>query len=145
MRSLERTIRRSHIGTSRAELLNQVRPASRQFGFDRGQPIDRYYIEKFLSKHAGDIHGHVLEIADDNYTRQFGGSRVVKSDVLHARKDNPRATIIADLSAADGIPSGMFDCVVLTQTLQFIYDVPSSIRHVHRIMKPGGVVLATIP
>ena len=49
------------------------------------------------------------------------------------------------MSAADSIPPETFDCIVLTQTLQFIYDVPSAVRHVHRILKPGGVLLATVP
>jgi hypothetical protein len=35
--------------------------------------------------------------------------------------------------------------VILTQTLQFIYDVPSALRTVARIVKPGGAVLATVP
>jgi len=143
---MEKNFRRRRVfAKSRAEMLNQVTPISRQFGMERGQSIDRYYIEKFLSEHAGDIHGHVLEIGDDSYARQFGGNRVAKCDVLHARNDNPKATIIGDLATADRIPSGQFDCIVLTQTLQFIYDVPSAIRHIHRTLKPGGVVLATIP
>jgi hypothetical protein len=36
---------------------------------------------------------------------------------------HPGATIVGDLTRADHIPSDSFDCVNLTQTLQFIYDV----------------------
>ena len=50
---------------------------SRDFGFDRGTPIDRYYIESFLSTHASDIRGHVLEVADNTYTRRFGGDPAI--------------------------------------------------------------------
>jgi SAM-dependent methyltransferase len=124
--------------------LRRVTPLSREFGYDRGQPIDRYYIQRFLSAHASDIRGHVLEIADDTYTRLYGGGRVVKSDVLHVEAQ-PGATIVADLTCADHIPSDAFDCVILTQTLQFIYDVPAALRTIRRIVKPGGVVLATVP
>jgi len=34
---------------------------------------------------------------------------------------------------------------VFTQTLHLIYDVRSAIRTLHRVLKPGGVLLATFP
>jgi hypothetical protein len=34
--------------------------------------------------------------------------------------------------------------VILTQTLQVIYDVPAALRTLHRILKPGGVALVTV-
>ncbi|MBI2287817.1 MAG: methyltransferase domain-containing protein [Chloroflexi bacterium] len=107
--------------------------------------MDRYYIERFLSNYALDIHGYVLEIGDDTYTRRFGGERVTGSDVLHRTGDNPNATIVADLTCADHIPQNTFDCIILTQTLQYIYELPAAIQTLYRILKPGGVVLATIP
>ena len=113
------------------------------FGSQWGQTIGRYYIEAFLARYAGEIHGRVLEIGENTYTYRFGGKRVIQSDVLHVTRDNPRATIVADLTCADHIPSEVFDCVILTQTLQGIYDVRAAVRTVHRILKPGGVVLAT--
>jgi SAM-dependent methyltransferase len=125
--------------------LRRVTPISREFGYDRGLPIDRYYIENFLARHAEDIQGRVLEIGDDYYTRKYGGNRVKISDVLHVEEGNPQATIVADLTRADHIPSDAFDCVIFTQTLQLIYDVRSAIRTLHRILKPGGVLLATFP
>ncbi len=121
-----------------------TRPASDVYGFDRGTPLDRYYIEAFLASYANDIKGHVLEMQDDGYTRRFGQG-VTKTDVLDRYADNTRATVRADLAAADAIASNTFDCFVLTQTLQFIYDVKAALFHVHRILKPGGVLLATVP
>jgi SAM-dependent methyltransferase len=125
--------------------MRRITPISRVFGFDRGTPIDRYYIEKFLARNAADIRGRVLEVGDDAYTREFGGDRVATSDVLHVSEKNARATIIADLADAQNVPSGAFDCIVLTQTLQLIYDVRAAVSTLHRILRPGGVVLATIP
>src|SRR6185369_10438072 len=76
---------------------------------------------------------------------RFGGDRVTQADVLHVSEDNPQATIIADLASADHIPSGTFDCIILTQTLHLIYDVRAALATLHRILKPGGVLLATVP
>ena len=125
--------------------LDRVTPISRHFGIDRGCPIDRYYIENFLVQQATDIRGRVLEVGDDSYTRRYGGSRVTKSDVLNVVEGNQKTTIVADLTRADHIPSDAFDCIIFTQTLQLIYDVRAAVRTLHRILKPGGVLLATFP
>ena len=109
----------------------------------RGLPVARYYIERFLSAHASDIQGHVLEIGDNYYTRKFGRNRVTRSDVLHVAEGNPNATIVADLTRAGHLPSNAFDCIIFTQTLQYIYDVRAALRTLYRILRPSGVLLAT--
>jgi len=133
------------VGGVRLGGLRRVTPISQEWGYDRGLPIDRYYIEGFLGRHAADIRGRVLEIGDDTYTRRFGGTRVFQCDVLDVAEDNPRATIVADLICANDIRSNNFDCVILTQTLHLIYDVRAALATLYRILKPGGVLLATCP
>lgn len=132
------------VGHVRFGDLRRVIPFSRHFGFDRGLPIDRYYIEQFLASHAGDIRGRVLEIGDAAYTNRFGGARVAISDVLHV-DPKPQATIVGDLTHGDHIPSDTFDCIILTQTLHLIFDVRRALKTVYRILKPEGVLLATFP
>jgi SAM-dependent methyltransferase len=118
---------------------------SRSFGYDRGLPIDRFYIENFLGRHAKDIRGRVLEFGSDDYTVRFGGPQVTKSDVLHVKEGNPKATFVGNIEDGAGIPTDTFDCVICTQVLQLIYDLPAAVRTIHRILKPGGVLLATVP
>jgi len=124
---------------------SRLKPISQNWGFDRGQPIDRYYVSEFLCKHSSAIHGHVLEIGDACYTRRFGGARVVKSDVLNVKGNVQGTTIIADLADADHIPSCTFDCLIITQTLHLIYDFHGAVKTMYRILKPGGVALVTVP
>jgi SAM-dependent methyltransferase len=125
--------------------LDGVKPVSLDFGFDRGTPIDRYYIEGFLGRHAGDIAGRALEVGDDSYCRRFGGSRVTDQDILDVSSDNPVATIVGDLSKHGLLPESSFDCLVVTQTLHLIYDMQAAIIQMHRALKPGGVMLLTVP
>lgn len=122
--------------------LRRLTPVSPIFGMDRGLPIDRYYIEKFLEAHANEIRGRALELGDASYIKRFGAG-VTKIDVLHVVAGNPDATIIADLTDADHIPSDSFDCIIFTQALQMIYDLKAAMRTLYRILKPGGVVLMT--
>jgi glycosyltransferase involved in cell wall biosynthesis len=135
------------VGCANFGSFRRLTPISDNFGFDRGLPIDRYYIENFLLRHSEDIKGRVLELLDNTYTLRFGGDRVTQSDILHAPMGDiaPSVSIVADLTCADNIPSDSFDCIILTQTLQFIYDYRAAIRTVYRILKPGGVLLLTVP
>ncbi len=124
--------------------IRTLTPVARGF-FDRGQPVDRYYIEAFLETNKSDIHGTVLEIGGPDYTNRFGGSRVVQSEVLNVDPQAKWTTIAGDLSTGRGMSSETFDCVILTQVLPFVYDVQASIVNVFRALRAGGVVLATVP
>ncbi|MBI4364014.1 MAG: methyltransferase domain-containing protein [Candidatus Latescibacteria bacterium] len=125
--------------------LRRLDPVNRRFGLGRGTPVDRYYIERFLDSVKDGIRGRVLEVGDNAYTMRFGGARVVRSDVLHAEPGHPGATIVGDLTRSEQIPSDAYDCVICTQTLPFIYEVREAVRTLYRILKPGGVLLATVP
>ena len=124
--------------------LRRVTPIDPNWGFERGTPIDRVYVERFVGGHAADIRGRVLEIAAPDYTTRFG-TGVERVDVLMAREGNPEATIVADLADAPQIPDDTFDCAIVTQTLQFVWDAPAALATLHRILAPGGVLLATVP
>jgi peptidoglycan/xylan/chitin deacetylase (PgdA/CDA1 family)/glycosyltransferase involved in cell wall biosynthesis len=134
-------------GLSRVEWgdLRRVQPISPCWGLDRGQPIDRYYIERFLERHRADFRGSVLEVRDARYTRQFGGPAVTFSDVVDIDSTNDGATIVADLRSAGAIATSSFDCVVLTQVLQFIDDIHAALAECFRILRPGGTLLVTAP
>ena len=124
--------------------LRRTTPLSAVWGADRGTPVDRFYIQRFLEENRGDIRGRILEVGDSRYTRRFA-SEVVSSDVVDRDRANRQATIIADLASADSINSDQFDCFLLIQTLQYIYDLASAVRHAYRILRPGGVLLLTVP
>jgi SAM-dependent methyltransferase len=141
---LRRLTRLPLLRTLRFLTLRRTTPVSSVFGYDRGgERIGRYYIDRFLGAHASDIRGRTLEVADNAYTFAYGGSRVQRSDVLHAVPGNSNATIVSDLTSGEGIPDDCFDCIIFTQTLQFIYDVDAVVATLHRVLRPGGVVLAT--
>ena len=125
--------------------LNHLVPVSHKFGFDRGQPIGRYYIDAFLFKHSDDIQGRALEIQEPVYTKKFGGASVTRSDVLDIVDANPNATIIGNLETGESIPTDSFDCMIITHTYQYIFDLKAAILNSYNALKPGGVLLATVP
>lgn len=123
--------------------LRSTKPISKQFGFDRGMPIDRFFIEHFLAMHRDSIKGTIMEIADPTYSKQFAQEGSV-FEVLYFANNNRKATIIGDLTIPATLPHNKVDCFICTQTLNFIYDFKAAIAGIHHVLKPNGVALVTV-
>jgi len=119
-----------------------VEPVSRVFGLDRGTPLDRYYMRKFLSENKQHIQGKLIEIGDDKFSRMFG-TNVTSYDVLHV-EPSKIATLVGDLTNVVTLPENFSDCFICTQVFNFIYDFHAAIRGAHFLLKPGGIILATV-
>ena len=121
-----------------------VRPLSKSFGTERGEAIDRYYIEKFLADNRDKIRGTVIEVAEDTYTKKYG-TDVSDSYILHVENwgDFSKKHIVANLATGEGIQEGIADCIILTQTIQMIYELDEVVKNLKKLLKPDGVVLVT--
>ena len=124
--------------------ISKATPLSKNWGFDRGEPVDRFYIANFLAAHADDIRGRVLEVAEDLYSSRFGGERVTRLDIVSLHP-TPIATITGDLTQPATLPAGQFDCIICTQTLQLLFDLRAAVENLRRALRPGGVLLLTAP
>lgn len=117
-------------------------PFSSVYGWDRGLPVDRFYINAFMARHQHLVTGSVLEVRSPLYAQRHGTADEIT--VLDINRDNPEATLIADLNEPGSLPAAAYDCVILTQTLQ--YTRPAvALRTVNRSLRPGGVALVTVP
>jgi hypothetical protein len=113
-------LRRARAALVAAVVRRIEQPISSTYGFDRGTPVDRPYIEAHLAAHASDVRGRVLEVKDDEYARRYGGSRVTHVDVVDLDPSNPDATIVGDLDQPGVLDSDSYDCIILTQVLEFL-------------------------
>jgi SAM-dependent methyltransferase len=126
-------------------LAGGVRPASRAFGAERGQPIHRYYVDRFIAGHAGRIQGRCLEFHDPGYVMRFGGNRPTHVEVVDLNEDNPHATIVVDLTKPNALGSGMFDCIVCVHVLHLVYKADLVAKELYRLLAPGGALLIAVP
>jgi SAM-dependent methyltransferase len=122
-----------------------VKPSGDRYAYGRGQSVDRRYIENFLSENRAFIKGRCLEIGDARYTKEFGSGKVQKIDILDIDSSNVDATIIGDLQDLSTIDDGTFDCVIVTQVLQYIPDPSVAVAEIRRILAPGGSALLSVP
>ncbi len=123
--------------------LRRQDPLSERWGFDRGQPVDRYYIENFLDRNSSAIGGCCIEVMNADYTHRFGQERVAHADVVDINPNNPKANIIGDLLDPGLLEANYYDCFILTQTLTVIYDGRTVMRNCYAALKPGGTMLVT--
>jgi SAM-dependent methyltransferase len=125
--------------------LRRLEPFSPKFGFDRGTPIDRYYMAQFFSTHAETFRGVAGEIVGSNYLIEFGGSRIEEISIIDNDPGNKHATIIADLRVAGSLPPARFDLLVVTQTLQYVERPEQVIGVCMEALRPGGSLLLAVP
>jgi SAM-dependent methyltransferase len=110
-----------------------------------GEPIHRYYLEEFIGNHRYDIKGHCLEFQDSFYASRYGDGMITELDIIHLDDSAPEATIVADLTCENGIPGDTFDCIICTHVLEMVTDPERFVAELHRILKPGGILLLAVP
>lgn len=121
-----------------------TKPVSKVFGSERGKAVDRYYIEEFLQENAEYIYGVVMEVANNNYTKMYGRDKVSKSVVSHV-KGWGKDSVVCNFETGEGVVENSIDCLICTQTLQYIFDLSSAIKNIYKMLKPGGAALITVP
>jgi len=143
--SSSRLVRWWRVARGRWLLARGVRPASRRFGYDRGTPVHRHYLQQFLSAEADRIRGRCLEFHAPDYVPGYGGSRVTSLDILDVPPGSPRATLVADLTRPNALPAARFDCIVCTHVLHLVYEADAVVAELHRLLAPGGSLLVAVP
>lgn len=125
--------------------LRRLHPYRPDFGFHYGKCIDRYYIECFLAEHQNAIHGNIAEIGGDTYIKLFGNGRIDHYDVIDIDEQNEQRTLTLDLAQPASAPESIFDCILCMQTLFEIYDHTAALMSLSKMLKPGGVLLVSLP
>ncbi|MBF0196825.1 MAG: methyltransferase domain-containing protein [Planctomycetes bacterium] len=124
--------------------LDSLQLASKVFGVDRGSSVLYYYMQKFMERSEEHIQGRVLEVQESLFSRQFT-HKDIQIDILHVEEGNPDATIVGDLTKASTLPENQFDCFICTSTFNHIFEIEKAIKTSHQLLKPGGVLIATMP
>jgi SAM-dependent methyltransferase len=130
------------VRTWRAAQLRRLQPLAG--GRPRGTALVRYYWSSFLELHHADVRGACLEIGSTATLKSIGSPGIASAQAMDLRAGNG-IDIVADLSRADGLAAGTYDCFVAPFTMHLIYDVEAALYHAVRILKPGGVLLVNFP
>lgn len=135
-----RNLKASGIGPEKFE----GSPVSRSFGIDRGTPVDRYYIEKFLRENKNCIGGDGLEVGETRYLDLLGGKNMHSAKAFLFQSDANANAVTGDLTKRNDLPENIADVFICTQTLNFIYELNEAVKGIQKILKPGGCALVTV-
>ena len=91
------------------------------------------------------MRGTVLAYHDARYATRYGRHRLRRCDVLDADATNPLANVVADLRRAPQLAADCYDCVLLPHVLQLLDEPAAALAECARVLKPGGVLLASVP
>lgn len=115
---------------------------SRLFGDDRGQSIDRYWIEHYLGKHAANAPGRALEVGGTGYLRRFLPS--MSPHHLEMQDDGTPDCVVCNLESGNDEVGVRFDVLVATQVFNFVYETRTALRNAAALLEPGGVMLGSV-
>lgn len=61
------------------------------------------------------------------------------------KKHTKEPDIFISQNGCVDIPSASIDCVILTEVLEHIYEPKLALQELHRVLKPNGVIIGTVP
>ena len=129
--------------------LSNLGALTKNFGFDRGQPVDRFFISHFLKANIDIINGDILEVAERRYSSVLSTNDAKKWILNYSADEHAVDTSVlsinGDLTKKETLPESSFDCFICTQTLNCIYDLKEAVKTIKSLLRPGGVALITLP
>jgi len=118
------------------------KPVSAVFGLERGNSIDRYWIEGYLARHRSDAPGEALESGDTNYIRKYyPNMRHFEAEI--ERQTKPEG-VVCNLDVGAPQLAGRFDVFVATQVFNFVFDTRAAVGHAAAVLKRGGVMIGSV-
>lgn len=85
-----------------------------------------------LGEHYREVFGiDVQEDYIETFNRRAAGSSKFKASIMSA--------------AAMEFPADFFDTIVTIETLEHVADLPGAAREIHRVLRPGGELIITVP
>lgn len=87
----------------------------------------------------------MLEIGDRHYTELYG-SENAQSYVLHFEEGSCQEPydFFGNLITGTGLTQDFYDCIILTQVLNFVEDITYTADHLINALKPGGKILLSV-
>jgi SAM-dependent methyltransferase len=141
-KQIRRLLQRFFIGFYRLLHARKLIPICSNFGWSRGTPVGRYYVDRYVSEHAAQLGGSVLEFGDKRYSDCFGSP--VKHHVIDV-VPGPAVDFVCDIHDVSALPQRYFDVIVCTQVLEHVARPVNALRQMAKLLKPGGALICTVP
>lgn len=119
-----------------------------QIVYDLGYSLRRHYVDQFFFRVVGDLPHNALVLDLGGHKENKRGKFDIEKYDLRVLYANLNTTYTPDVQA-DGaalpFADGTFDAVICGELLEHVPDPLHILQGVYRALKPGGVVLISVP
>lgn len=122
--------------------LRSLVPIGRLFNLDRGTPIHNYYCQQFLSNIADEVRGDVLHVGEPHERGRAGATVAEFLSRLGAVR--PKTMTLEEMRDRN-LEANLFDCILISDCLEYAPNLDVSLAMVKRLLRPGGVIVAILP
>jgi len=125
--------------------LRRLVPICARFGFSRGAPIDRYYLDQFIHKIRPIVLGDVVEIGGKDSNRaayQFDHATQYRGFDMFG---DPDISLVGDAHDPQALPEGQLDTIIAFNVLEHCPKPWLVIDNMRRWLKPGGMAIVMVP
>ena len=127
---------------------SKIKRVSKKFGFDRGLPIDRFYIDKYLDKNLSkSTYQNGLEVGGVQYLEKFKVAK--KTALLHPEylisEGHGDQALVVDLNKKfKNIGDEKFDLIIATNVLTFVEEPHLALNTFQELLVPGGLLIISV-
>jgi len=119
-------------------------PFCPQFGHFRGNPVDRYYLDRFIEQIRNEVKGVTLEIGGSKGNRELYGLTNTTS-YLTMDLNGEGLDIIGDAHDTQAVEEASLDTVLLFNVLEHCERPWVVVDNIYQWLKPRGQVFCMVP
>jgi SAM-dependent methyltransferase len=120
-------------------------PFSHRFGFDRGAPVDRYYLQQFVAAIGPKVRGRCLEIGGTLVNRGVYKLEVDEFRTLDLPHSGVADDLMGDAADPDVFAADSWDSILAFHVLEHCPDPFAVVHNIHRWLTPGGHAFIVVP
>lgn len=120
-------------------------PLCHDYGYSRGTPIDRYYLEQFIREIRSYVVGYTLEIGgsrENQYLYGFTNAMSYKTMDMHQK---PEVDITGDIHDPNSLGSNSFDSIILFNVLEHCEKPWIVVENIYNWLTKRGSVFCMVP
>jgi len=126
--------------------LRRLTPICSRFGFSRGEPVDRYYLRRWLDEIRDEVTGVVVELGGKNTNvTLYGFSKASEYHALDLDASSAHVDIQGDVLDATALEPESADTILLFNVLEHCPSPETAVVNVRRWLRAGGRVFCMVP
>jgi SAM-dependent methyltransferase len=125
--------------------LRRSHPICKRFGFSRGTPIDRYYLDKFVAQIRNRVVGATVEIGGARQNRELYRLTNVSEYTAIDAEAHDYVDVVGDAHESSLLAPDSADSILAFNVLEHCADPWLVARNMHRWLRTGGCAFCMVP